>query len=100
MTIEKNTQADRVTLAITGRIDTTTSPELEKAVEALGDEVQSLVLDLAEVNYLSSAGLRTILAAHKQMKKRQGMTVANVQDPVMNIFNMTGFSDILHFESL
>ena len=82
-------------LKIDGRLDTTTAPELEKAINAEGDELKSLVLDFGGVDYISSAGLRVLLTAQKKMNIQGSMELANVSEAVMDIFEMTGFADIL-----
>ena len=88
-----------LTLALEGRLDTTTAPQLEQEVRASLDNVTKLVMDLAELDYLSSAGLRVLLSAQKQMNRKKGrMVVCHVCEPVMEVFDMTGFSDILTIE--
>ena len=82
-------------LKIDGRLDTTTAPELEKAINAEGDELKNLVLDFGGVDYISSAGLRVLLTAQKKMNIQGSMELANVSEAVMDIFEMTGFADIL-----
>ena len=83
------------TLKIDGRLDTTTAPELEKAINAEGDELKNLVLDFKGVDYISSAGLRVLLTAQKKMNVQGSMELTNVNEAVMDIFEMTGFADIL-----
>ena len=82
-------------LKIDGRLDTTTAPELEKAINNEGDALKSLVLDFKGVNYISSAGLRVLLTAQKKMNLQGSMELINVSEAVMDIFEMTGFADIL-----
>ncbi len=82
-------------MKIEGRLDTTTAPELEKAINGEGDELKSLVLDFAGVDYISSAGLRVLLSAQKKMNTQGHMELVNVNEAVMDIFEMTGFADIL-----
>lgn len=82
-------------LAIEGRLDTTTAPELEKAINNEGEALEKLVLDFKGVEYISSAGLRVILAAQKKMNAQGSMELINVSEAVMDIFEMTGFADIL-----
>ena len=82
-------------LAIEGRLDTTTAPELEKAINNEGESLEKLVLDFKGVDYISSAGLRVILAAQKKMNVQGSMELVNVSEAVMDIFEMTGFADIL-----
>lgn len=98
MEIEKQKDGKKLDVKITGRIDTKTAPEL---TEALKDEltgVEELTLDLSDVVYISSAGLRVILTAQKTMNKQGSMKVTNVQDIVMEVFESTGFVDILTIE--
>ena len=93
MEIRKNTEA--TIIEIVGRLDTTTAPALEKAInEDIGD-AKNLVLDLKGVQYISSAGLRVLLGAQKKMQKIGSMKVVNVCEAVMEVFEMTGFADIL-----
>ena len=96
MTINKEQQGSTLTIALAGRLDTTTSPELEKELKASLDGVDSLVLDFSNLDYISSAGLRVLLAAHKQMSAKGGMTVKNVNEIVSEVFEVTGFADILN----
>ena len=85
-------------LKIEGRLDTTTAPELEKAINGEGDELKNLVLDFKDVAYISSAGLRVLLTAQKKMNAQGYMELINVSEAVMDIFEMTGFADILTIE--
>ena len=82
-------------LKIEGRLDTTTAPELEKAINNEGDALKNLVLDFKGVDYISSAGLRVLLTAQKKMNIQGSMELVNVSEAVMDIFEMTGFADIL-----
>ena len=93
ITIDKNNEA--TVLKIEGRLDTTTAPELENAINAEGDALKSLVIDFKEVNYISSAGLRVLLTAQKKMNVQGSMELINVSEDVMDILEMTGFADIL-----
>lgn len=86
------------TFHIEGRIDTTTSPELEKAIGEVIDNAESIVLDFCDVEYISSAGLRVLLMTHKLMSKKSGMEIKNVSNDIMEIFEVTGFSDILNIK--
>ena len=83
---------------IEGRLDTTTAPELEKAINNEGDALKNLVLDFKGIDYISSAGLRVILTAQKKMNIQGHMELNNVSEAVMDIFEMTGFADILEIE--
>ncbi len=91
--IEKTNGATLITLE--GRLDTTTAPELEKAINNEGEALKSLVLDFKGVDYISSAGLRVLLTAQKKMNVQGSMELTNVSEAVMDIFEMTGFADIL-----
>ncbi len=98
MKINIEKQNATLTMHIEGRLDTSTSPELEKEIESLSDDVSELILDMKEVAYVSSAGLRVLLAAQKKMNKRGSMKLTGVCDTVMEVLEMTGFSDILVIE--
>lgn len=98
MTINTEKQNTTLTMHIEGRLDTSTSPEFEKEIESLSDDVSELILDMKEVAYVSSAGLRVLLAAQKKMNKRGSMKLTGVCDTVMEVLEMTGFSDILVIE--
>ena len=98
MTIEKNLTGTELTVAIVGRLDTVTAPQLEAEFKQSIDGVEKLVLDFAELEYLSSAGLRVILAAQKVMNKQGEMIIKNVNDTINEIFEVTGFIDILTIE--
>ena len=82
-------------LKIEGRLDTTTAPELEKTINAEGESLKNLVLDFNNVDYISSAGLRVLLTAQKKMNTQGSMELMNVSEAVMDIFEMTGFAEIL-----
>lgn len=98
MTIEKKINGAALTLSLSGRLDTTTAPQLEAEVKEGLAGVQHLALDFAAVDYLSSAGLRVLLAAQKIMNKQGDMVVCNVNETIREIFDVTGFSDILTIE--
>ena len=98
MNIEKNFVGSAITLKVSGRLDTTTAPELEAAVSEAVGSCDQLVLDFAGLEYISSAGLRVILKAQKAMAAKGGMTLKNVNETIMEIFEITGFSDILTIE--
>ena len=98
MTIEIKRNADETVIDLVGRLDTTTAPALEKTVsEDIGD-TKNLVLNLKGLEYISSAGLRVILGAQKKMQKIGSMKVTCVREEVMEVFEMTGFADILVIE--
>jgi len=94
MQINKNQEGNKLTLAPIGRVDTITAPELEAAV--VTDGIDELVFDLAQVDYISSAGLRVLLSAQKRMAGKS-MTIANSKTAVKEVFDITGFSDIFTF---
>lgn len=98
MNILKNTEGQTLTISLEGRLDTTTAPELEAVIRDSLDNVTELILDLSALDYLSSAGLRVLLSAQKQMNRKGKMVVRHVCETVMEVFNMTGFSDILTIE--
>ena len=98
MTIEIKRNAEATVIEIVGRLDTTTAPALDKTInEDMGD-TKSLVLDVKGMEYISSAGLRVLLGAQKKMQKIGSMKVINVCEEVMEVFEMTGFADILTIE--
>ena len=98
MTIEIKRNKEELIMEITGRLDTITAPALDKCIqENLGD-TKNLVLDLKNLEYISSAGLRVLLAAQKKMQQVGKMKVINVCELVMDVFEMTGFADILTIE--
>ena len=98
MTIEIKRNADETVIEIEGRLDTNTAPALDKTIsEDIGD-TKSLVLDFKKLEYISSAGLRVLLGAQKKMQKIGSMKVTNVREEVMEVFEMTGFADILTIE--
>ena len=98
MTIEKNISGSELHIAIAGRLDTTTAPQLEAELKTALDGVESLVLDFEKLDYLSSAGLRVLLAAQKQMNKQGEMVVRHVNETIAEVFEVTGFCDILTIE--
>ena len=98
MTIEIKRNAEETIIEVVGRLDTTTAPTLDKTIsEDIGD-TSALVLDLKGLEYISSAGLRVLLGAQKKMQNRGSMKVTNVCEDVMEVFDMTGFTDILTIE--
>ncbi len=98
MEIKKNQNGDALEIALIGRLDTTTAPMLETEVkENLGD-VKNLTFDFAELEYISSAGLRVLLAAQKIMNANGKMVIKNANSDIMDVFEITGFSDILDIE--
>lgn len=98
MTIEKALNGTELTITLTGRLDTTTAPQLEAELKASLPGLEALVLDFAALDYLSSAGLRVLLGAQKAMNKQGTMVVRNVNETIAEIFDVTGFCDILTIE--
>jgi len=98
MQIVKTVEAGILNVALEGRLDTMTAPELEAAIKGDLDAVDSAVLDLKGLEYVSSAGLRVILSVHKALAGKNGLTVKNPNETVTEVFEVTGFSDILNIE--
>ena len=98
MTIEKKQNGSSLTIAVQGRLDTTTAPDLENEIKSSLDGVTELIMDFEKLDYISSAGLRVLLAAQKLMAKQGGMKVTHVNEMVMEVFEVTGFADILTIE--
>ena len=98
MIIEKNINGTAAALKIIGRLDTTTAPELEATIDACAAGIQELVLDCSELEYVSSAGLRVILKAQKLMNAQGNMKLTHVNETIMEVFDITGFADILTIE--
>lgn len=98
MNIGKIKEAGKLTAVVVGRLDTTTSPILEDFFDENLDGVEELVVDLAGLEYVSSAGLRVILRAQKRMSAQGKMKLVNVGETVMEVFEITGFADILDIE--
>ncbi len=98
LNIEKKTEGGAMEVKLAGRLDTTTAPQLEEVVKAELSGKESLVFDLADLEYISSAGLRVLLSAQKIMNNQGSMVVKNVSEEVNEIFEVTGFSDILTIE--
>ena len=96
--IEKKTNASELIVSLTGRLDTTTAPQLDKELKASLGGVTELIIDMGALEYISSAGLRVLLSAQKVMNKQGEMKVIHVNDTIMEIFEVTGFSDILTIE--
>jgi len=96
MTIKKTVDGDKLVLDLEGRLDTTTAPQLENELKVSLYDIKELTLDMENLEYLSSAGLRVLLAAQKQMQKQQGnMVIVNVNEIIMEVFEVTGFVDII-----
>ena len=98
MTIEKKMNGTALEIALEGRLDTMTAPELEKELNQSLSGADSLTLDFSKLEYISSAGLRVLLSAHKMMNNKGGMKVTNVNEIVQEVFEVTGFADILNIE--
>ena len=98
MQISQKRETKTMTLTIEGRIDTTTAPSLESVINDMDSEVKDLILDMKGVEYISSAGLRVLLAAQKKMRKIGTLKLTGICDAVMEVFEMTGFADILVIE--
>ena len=98
LNIEKATDADIITYKLEGRLDTATSPDLEEEVKGISEDTKELVFDFENLEYISSAGLRVLLSAQKIMNKQGEMKVINVNETIMEIFEVTGFTDILTIE--
>ena len=95
MTITKNQDGSKLTVKLEGRLDAMTAPELEKSLADSLDGITELTFDMEGLEYISSAGLRVLLATQKTMNKQGEMKVAHVQEMVMEVFEVTGFNDIL-----
>ena len=98
MNIIKNAENDKLTIAVVGRLDSNTAPQLEAELKQSIEETKSLVFDFTKLDYVSSAGLRVILSAQKQMNKQGSMVITNVKPTIMEVFEITGFADILTIE--
>ena len=98
MTIEIKKNVDETVLEIVGRLDTITAPALEKTIHENFGEIKSLILDFKQLEYISSAGLRVLLSAQKKLQQNGTMKLKNVREEVMDVFEMTGFADILTIE--
>ncbi len=95
LNINKTMENQSAVVSLEGRLDTVTAPELEKVLQEIMPELTELTLDFAALDYISSAGLRVLLSAQKVMNKQGKMTLTNVNEAVMEIFEVTGFTDIL-----
>ena len=98
MKMTKTQNGTSLTIALEGRLDTMTAPELEKELNASLNDADTLTMDFANLAYISSAGLRVLLSAHKVMSRKGGMKVVNVNEIVKEVFDVTGFADILSIE--
>lgn len=93
--IDKKTDGKNVVIALSGRLDTTAAPELDAELKDVFDSAENLTFDFSGIDYISSAGLRVLLSAQKIMNKQGSMRLTNVSDSVKDIFEVTGFSEIL-----
>lgn len=98
MNMTKTQNGTELIIALEGRLDTTTAPELEQALKQDLEGATALTLDFSRLDYISSAGLRVLLSAHKAMSRKGGMKVTHVNEIVNEVFEVTGFSDILTIE--
>ena len=99
LNITRKGEGTKVEFALEGRLDTVTAPDLEKVLkESLSERTEELILDFAGLEYISSAGLRVLLSAQKVMNRQGRMTLRHVNETIMEIFEVTGFSDILTIE--
>ena len=98
MTVNKTIENGKAVFALEGRLDTNTTPELENELKGVFDGLTELIFDFAKLDYISSAGLRVLLAAQKEMNSRGTMKVKNVNETISEVFEVTGFSDILTIE--
>ena len=98
MEIISKTEENKVTMEITGWLDTQTAPQLEEELSKLDDSVTSLVFDFAKLEYISSAGLRQVIAAYKKMAGKDGFKLINVSDEVFDVFKLTGFDQKINIE--
>ena len=99
MTINTKQEGSKMTIALEGRLDTLTAPDLETVVKEQLHGISDLVIDLKDIVYVSSAGLRVLLAAQRIMNRQGSMVIRNANEDVMEIFDVTGFVDILNIES-
>lgn len=98
MTVNKLTEGEKLVLTVEGRLDTNTSPELEAVLKESYEGITELVFDCDKLEYVSSAGLRVLLSAQKEMNRRGSMKLKNVSEEIMEIFEITGFNDFLTIE--
>ena len=98
MTIEKKIENRAMTIALDGKLDTQSSPELDKVITESLDSIDSLTIDMSHLKHISSAGLRVLLSTHKALKGKGGMKLTNPNKTVLQIFDFTGFDDIFTIE--
>ena len=98
MTINKEQNGTTLNIALEGRLDTNTSPDFEKELQGSLDRIEELILNFSKLDYISSAGLRVLLSTQKQMNKQGTMVIRNVNETISEVFEITGFVDILTIE--
>ena len=98
MTITKNLNGDQLVIALEGRLDTMTAPDLEQEIKTSLDNVKDLVVDMKNLEYVSSAGLRTLLIAKKTLHNKGNVKIINANDIVKEVFEVTGFDNLLDIE--
>ncbi len=98
MNITKSLENGVLNILLDGKLDTSTTPQATEEIEAELENAQSIVIDMKDLKYISSAGLRLLLSLHKKMAEKGGLTIKNVNDTNMEIFDFTGFTDILNIE--
>ena len=98
MEIITKTEGNKATMEISGWLDTQTAPQLEEELSKLSDEATSLVFDFAKLEYISSAGLRQVVAAYKKMQQKEGFKIINISDEVYDVFKLTGFDQKICIE--
>lgn len=98
MNINKTLNANELTVALTGRLDTTTAPQLEGELKTTLNGVNTLMMDFAELEYISSAGLRVLLSAQKIMNKQGKMVIQHVNETILEVFEVTGFTEVFTIE--
>lgn len=98
LNIEKITEDGVLTVLLDGKLDTGTTPELSATVENDAETAEKIIIDMENLKYISSAGLRLLLSLHKKMMPKEGLVIKNVNETNMEIFEFTGFADILNIE--
>ena len=99
LNIKQEKDGEKLTVALEGRLDTTSAPQLEKELGTISDDVKELVFDIKYLDYVSSAGLRILLSLHKNMSKQGRMVLRGANENVMEVFEVTGFASILNIEA-
>ena len=98
LTFEKKFEGSKLIITLDGKLDTGTTPELTAAIEDDSEKADSVLIDMQNLKYISSAGLRLLLSLHKKMATKNGLTIKNVNETNMEILDFTGFADILNIE--